>query len=86
MESTNIKILGEINTLSKTSIVSPIEVNKTFKLNEIEFGNRLLYLRRLRYVNVEKSGCDPVNSLPNGICGITITEDGRQFLRRGKYI
>ncbi|MCJ7444537.1 MAG: hypothetical protein MUO26_08415 [Methanotrichaceae archaeon] len=86
MESTNIKILGEINARSKTSIVSPIEVNKTFKINEIEFGNRLLHLRRLRYVKVEKSDCDPVNGLPNGICGIAITEDGRQFLRRGKYI
>ncbi|MDD1753162.1 MAG: hypothetical protein LUQ38_08765 [Methanotrichaceae archaeon] len=86
MESINRKILGEINILSRMSLVSPLEVNKTFKLDEIEFGDRLLYLKRLRYIRVEKNSCAPEKSLPNGICAISITDDGRQFLRRLKYI
>ncbi len=86
MESINKKILGEINILSKISCVNPHEVNKRLKLDEIEFGDRLLYLRRLRYIRVEKSSCAPNMSLPNGICAVSITDDGRQFLSRMKYI
>jgi hypothetical protein len=86
MESINRRILGEINVLSRMSLVSPHEINKTFKLDEIEFGDRLLYLKRLRYIRVEKSSCPPEMSLPNGICAVSITDDGRQFLRRMKYI
>ncbi len=86
MESINRIILGEINTLSKKSCVDPLEANKTLRLDEIEFGDRLLYLRRLRYINVEKNSCVPNISLPNGICAVSITDDGRQFLKRLNYI
>jgi hypothetical protein len=86
MDNINIKILGAINTLSSFSVVSPLEVNKKFKLNEIEFGDRLMSLKRLRYVNVERGDQSPGSSLPNGIYGVSITDDGRQYLRRGKYL
>lgn len=86
MDNINIKILGAINTLSTSSVVSPLEVNKTFKLDEIEFGDRLMSLRRLRYVKVERGDYAPSRSLPNGIHGVSITDDGRQYLRRGKYL
>ena len=86
MESINRKILSQINILSRMSLASPLEVNKTFKLDEKEFGDRLLYLKRLRYIRVEKSSYAPEKSLPNGICAVSITDDGRQFLRRLKYI
>jgi len=86
MESINRKILSQINILSRISLASPLEVNKTFKLEEIELGDRLLYLKRLRYINVEKNCCFPEKSLLNGICGVSITDDGRQFLKKLKYI
>lgn len=86
MDNTNIRILGAINALSSISVVSPIEVNKTMKLSEIEFGDRLLTLRRLRYIKIEKDGYATNTSLPNGIYGVSITDDGRQYLKRGKYL
>jgi len=86
MDSTNIKILRKVNALSARSSVSPAEVNEMVKLNETEFGDRLLQLRRLRYLLVEKGDIKPEGGLPNGIQAISITEDGRQFLRRGNYL
>jgi hypothetical protein len=86
MESINIKILDKINILSKRSSINPLEANKTLKLDEIELGDRLLYLRRLRYISFEKSSYAPNMSLPNGIHAVRITDDGRQFLRRAKCI
>ena len=86
MESINRKILSQIDILSRASLASPIEVNKKFKLDEIELGDRLLHLKRLRYIRVEKNGCAPDKSLPNGICAVCITDDGRQFLKKLKYI
>jgi len=86
MESINRKILSQIDILSRASLASPIEVNKKFKLDEIELGDRLLHLKRLRYIRVEKNGSAPDKSLPNGICSVSITDDGRQFLKKLKYI
>jgi hypothetical protein len=86
MDSTNIRILRMVNKLSSRSTVSPTEVNKNVKLNEIEFGDRLLQLRRLRYLIVEKGDLSQESCLPNGIHGISITEVGRQYLRRGNYL
>jgi hypothetical protein len=86
MDNINIKILGAINTISSFSVVSPIEVNKKFRLDEIELGDRLMSLRRLRYVKVERGDHSPERSLPNGIYGVSITDDGKQYLRRGKYL
>ena len=85
-DNIHIKILEAINSLSTKSYVSPFEVNKRVKLDEIEFGDRLLSLRRLRYVTVKKNSVAPDKSLPNGICGVSITDDGRQVLRRRTYL
>jgi hypothetical protein len=86
MDNIQVKILEAINSLSTKSFVNPIEVNKKVKLDEIEFGDRLLSLRRLRYVTVKKNSAAPDKSLPNGICGVSITDDGRQVLRRRAYL
>ena len=86
MDNIHVKILQAINSLSPKSFVSPIEVNKKVKLDEIEFGDRLLSLRRLRYVAVKTDSGAPGKSLPNGICGVSITDDGRQVLRRRTYL
>lgn len=86
MDNINIKILGAINSISTFSVISPLEVNKRFKLDEIELGDRLMSLRRLRYVKVERGDHAPGRSLPNGIFGVSITDDGRQYLKRGKYL
>jgi hypothetical protein len=86
MDNIHVKILQAINSLSPKSFVSPVEVNMKVKLDEIEFVDRLLSLRRLRYVTVKKDIDAPDNSLPNGICGVSITDDGRQVLRRRTYL
>lgn len=86
MDNIHVKILEAINSLSPKSYVSPIEVNKKVKLDEIEFVDRLLSLRRLRYVLVKKDGEAPGESFSNGICGVSITDDGRQVLRRRTYL
>jgi hypothetical protein len=86
MDNIHVKILEAINSLSPKSYVSPIEVNKRVKLDEIEFVDRLLSLRRLRYVLVKKDSEAPDKSLHNGICGVSITDDGLQVLRRRTYL
>jgi len=85
MDNIHVKILEAINSLSPKSFVSPIEVNKKVKLDEIEFADRLLSLRRLRYVTVKKDSSAPSKSLPNGICGVSITDDGLQVLQKGGH-
>jgi hypothetical protein len=86
MDNIHLKILEAINSLSPKSFVSPVEINKKVKLDEIEFVDRLLSLRRLRYVIVKKESGSPGKSFPNGICGVSITDDGRQVLRRRTYL
>jgi hypothetical protein len=86
MDNIHVKILEAINSLSPKSFVSPIEVNKKVKLDEIEFADRLLSLRRLRYVTVKKDSGAPSKSLPNGICSVSITDDELQVLRRRTYL
>ena len=86
MDNIHVKILEAINSLSPKSYVSPIEVNEKVKLDEIEFVDRLLSLRRLRYVLVKEDSEAPGKSLPNGICGVSITDDGLQVLRRRTYL
>ena len=86
MDNMHVKILEAINSLSSKSFVSPIEVNEKVKLDEIEFADRLLSLRRLRYVTVKKDSGATDKSISNGICGVSITDDGRQVLRRRTYL
>jgi hypothetical protein len=86
MDNIHVKILEAINSLSPKSYVSPVEVNEKIKLDEIEFVDRLLSLKRLRYVTVKKDSDAPGKSFPNGICGVSITDDGRQVLRRRTYL
>ena len=86
MDNIHVKILEAINSLSPKSFVSTIEVNEKVKLDEIEFVDRLLSLRRLRYVTVKKDSSGPDKSISNGICGVSITDDGRQVLRRRTYL
>jgi hypothetical protein len=86
MDNIHVKILEAINSLSPKAFVSPIEVNEKVKLDEIEFVDRLLSLRRLRYVTVKKDCNGPDKGLPNGICGVSITDDGLQVLRRRTYL
>lgn len=86
MDNIHVKILEAINSLSPKSFVSPVEVNEKVKLDEIEFVDRLLSLRRLRYVIVKKDGDATNKSISNGICSVSITDDGRQVLRRRPYL
>lgn len=86
MDNIHVKILEAINSLSPKSFVSPVEVNEKVKLDEIEFVDRLLSLRRLRYVTVKKDSDATNKSISNGICGVSITDDGRQVLRRRTYL
>ena len=81
MDSTDIKILEGINTVSPKSFVSPVEVNKVLNLNLTELGDRLKVLEKSGHVDVITSDYVSSQTLPNFISKVIVTERGRQSLK-----
>jgi hypothetical protein len=83
-DETDMRILTAIYRLSKTSFVNPVKVNEFIGLDEIEFGDRLMFLRSSGHIEVLTGSYAPGMSLQNGIYNIRLKELGRRALMQKK--
>jgi hypothetical protein len=81
MDNQDLKILGAMNALSSISFVSPMEVNKTVKLDKTEFGDRLMIMKKSGYVEIITRDFVSSMTLPNFIAKIKLTDLGRRALK-----
>jgi hypothetical protein len=81
MDEIDRKILEAINTISPKSFISPVKVNQSLKLNPTELGNRLMVLKKSRYVDIMTSEYPSSLTLPNAISKVYLTDLGRQSLK-----
>jgi hypothetical protein len=81
MDNQDLKILGAMNALSPISFVSPIEVNKTVKLDKTELGDRLMLMKKSGHVEIITRDFVSSMTLPNFIAKIKITDLGRRALK-----
>lgn len=82
MDDIDIKILKGINKVSPKSFVSPVKVNEILKLNETELGDRLKALKKSGHLDIITSEFVSSLTLPNLISKVTLTELGRQSLKK----
>jgi len=80
MDDTDMKILDAINTISPKSFVSPVKVNKLLNLDETEFGNRLVLLKKSGHLDIMTSEYPSSLTLPNAISKVYLTDLGRKAL------
>jgi len=80
MDDTGMKILDAINTISPKSFVSPVKVNKVLNLDETEFGNRLVLLKKSGHLDIMTSEYPSSLTLPNSISKVYLTDLGRKAL------
>ena len=80
MDNIDEKILDAINTISPKSFVSPVKVNKVLNLDETEFGNRLLLLKKSGHLDIMISDYPSSLTLPNSISKVYLTDLGRKAL------
>jgi RIO-like serine/threonine protein kinase len=80
MDDTDMKILDAINTISPKSFVSPVKVNKVLNLDETEFGNRLVLLKKSGHLDIMTSEYPSSLTLPNAISKVYLTDLGRKAL------
>ena len=78
------KILDAINTISPKSFVSPVKVNKLLNLDETEFGNRLVLLKKSGHLDIMTSEYPSSLTLPNSISKVYLTDLGRKALTARK--
>ena len=81
MDQIDKKILQTIDAISPKYFISPVKVNETLKLDEIELGDRLKLLKKSGYVDIMTSEYPSSLSLPNSISRVLLTELGRQSLK-----
>jgi hypothetical protein len=81
MDNQDLKILGAMNALSPISFVSPIEVNKTVKLDKTELGDRLMLMKKSGHVEIITRDFVSSMTLPNFIAKIKLTDLGRRALK-----
>ena len=81
MDNQDLKILGAMNALSPISFVSPIEVNKTVKLDKTELGDRLMLKKKSGHVEIITRNFVSSMTLPNFIAKIKITDLGGRALK-----
>ena len=81
MDNQDLKILGAMNARSPISFVSPIEVNKTVKLDKTELGDRLMLMKKSGHVEIITRDFVSSMTLPNFIAKIKITDLGRRALK-----
>jgi hypothetical protein len=84
MDDTGMKILDAINTISPKSFVSPVKVNKVLNLDETEFGNRLVLLKKSGHLDIMTSEYPSSLTLPNAISKVYLTDLGRKALKDKK--
>ena len=80
MDNIDEKILDAINTISPKSFVSPVKVNEVLNLDETEFGNRLLLLKKSGHLDIMISDYPSSLTLPNSISKVYLTDLGRKAL------
>ena len=80
MDNIDEKILDAINTISPKSFVSPVKVNKVLNLDETEFGNRLVLLKKSGHLDIMISDYPSSLTLPNSISKVYLTDLGRKAL------
>ena len=81
MDAIDKKILEAINKLSPKTSISPLKVNEILKLDEIEFGIRLMLLKKSGHVDIMISDYPSSLTLPNSISKVFLTELGRKTLK-----
>ena len=81
MDEIDIMILETINTVSPKLFVSPVKVNEVLRLNETEFGDRLMLLKKSGHVDIMTGEYSSGLTLPNLITKVYLTELGRQRLK-----
>ena len=81
MDNQDLKILGAMNARSPISFVSPIEVNKTVKLDKTELGDRLMLMKKSGHVEIITRDFVSSLTLPNFIAKIKITDLGGRALK-----
>ena len=84
MENIDKKILKAINKVSPKSFISPVKVNEILKMNETEFGIRLMLLKKSGHVDILISDYPSSLSLPNAISKVFLTELGRKIVTEEK--
>jgi hypothetical protein len=57
MDSTDMKILKAIDTVSPKTFISPVKVNEVLGMDATELGNRLLLLNKSEHVDIIISEC-----------------------------
>ena len=81
MDNQDLKILGAMNARSPISFVSPIEVNKTVKLDKTELGDRLMLMKKSGHVEIITRDFVSSMTLPNFIAKIKLTDLGLRALK-----
>jgi hypothetical protein len=81
MDNQDLKILGAMNALSPISFVSPIEVNKTVKLDKTELGDRLMLMKKSGHVEIITRDFVSSMTLPNFIAKIKLKDLGLRALK-----
>jgi DNA-binding Lrp family transcriptional regulator len=84
MDDTDIKILKAIDAKSPKSFISPVKINESLKLDEVELGNRLMLLKKTGHVDLMTSEYVSSMTLPNFISKIMLTDLGRKSLKGKK--
>lgn len=82
MDNRDLKILEAMNAISPIAFVSPIDVNKTVKLDKAELGNRLMLMKKSGHVEIITRDFVSSTTLPNFIAKIKLTDLGRKALKK----